>query len=71
MKFTAFILFTFFSNASAFSPSMGGSAIKTTTKTQAGSASSDLNNDGNNKQQQSILLDPLGLYPNDSLERRM
>jgi len=68
MKFTAFILFTFFSNASAFSPSMGGS-VKTT-KTQAVSVSSDLD-DGNKQQiQQQSIFDPLGLYPNDSLERR-
>ena len=66
MKFTTFILFTFFSNASAFSP-MGGS-VKTTTKTQAVSVSSDLNDDNKQIQQQSIF-DPLGLYPEDSLER--
>jgi len=67
MKFTAIILFTFFStNASAFSPMMGGS-VKTT-KIQAVSVSSDL--DDNNKQiQQQAIFDPLGLYPTDSLER--
>ena len=65
MKFTTFILFTFFSNASAFSP-MGGSMK--TTKTQAVSVSSDLNDDNKQIQQQSIF-DPLGLYPEDSLER--
>ena len=66
MKFTAFILFTFFSNASAFSP-MGGS-VKTT-KTQAVSVSSDLNDDNNKQIQQQSIFDPLGLYPKDSLER--
>jgi len=67
MKFTALVIFTFFSNASAFSPSMRGS-VKTT-KTQAVSVSSELN-DGNNKETQQSVYDPLGLYPKDSPESR-
>ena len=66
MKFTALVIFTFFSNASAFSPSMRGS-VKTTT-IQAVSVPSELID--NNKQDQQSVYDPLGLYPKDSPESR-
>mmetsp|Transcript_13613 Transcript_13613/g.28778 ORF Transcript_13613/g.28778 Transcript_13613/m.28778 type:complete len:330 (-) Transcript_13613:2468-3457(-) len=60
MKFTSFILLALSPTAMAFSP-MGGKK-STTMKTQAVSVTSD--------EPQKEIFDPMGLYPEDSLERQ-